>query len=209
MTVKNPRKAPSKEGAQVTVDAILDAVDESARTVGVEGLKIITIARRAGVSRGTLYQYFSGIESLTAAWEERELQRDATLVMARVLELLARVPPLEEAITDMVELGFSVLARRRQCFRDPRSNAEFLSRLVVRIQIEDNVAHGVAAALANAVDQHRLRTTDYLETARVVVKAVTYLGFDAGSSQPGVDIARFRRETAQMITCYLLRDASP
>ncbi|MDQ3265402.1 MAG: TetR/AcrR family transcriptional regulator [Myxococcota bacterium] len=59
-----PRKRPSQERARATVEALLQAAAQVLEAEGEEGLNTNKIAERAGVSIGTLYQYFPNKESL-------------------------------------------------------------------------------------------------------------------------------------------------
>ncbi len=77
-----PRKSAKQERSRVTIDAILEA---TARIVGQVGLDRATtnrIAELAGVSIGSLYQYFPGKEALLAALIEREARADLEAVAA-------------------------------------------------------------------------------------------------------------------------------
>ena len=58
MTEKK-RRNPKQARAQATVDAILEATFHILETDGLAQLTTNGIAERAGVSIGTLYQYFS------------------------------------------------------------------------------------------------------------------------------------------------------
>lgn len=61
-----PRKRPRQSRAQATVDAILEATAHILVDVGWDNLNTNEVARRAGVSVGSLYQYFSNKQSLLA-----------------------------------------------------------------------------------------------------------------------------------------------
>lgn len=65
-TVK-PRKNPSQDRAKRTVDAILQATAHILREEGADGLSTNKVAKRAGVSIGSLYQYFPNKTSLILA----------------------------------------------------------------------------------------------------------------------------------------------
>jgi AcrR family transcriptional regulator len=62
-----PRKVPSQPRAAETVAAIVEAAAQVLETKGFEGFNTNAIARRAGVSIGSLYQYFPGKDALTSA----------------------------------------------------------------------------------------------------------------------------------------------
>jgi AcrR family transcriptional regulator len=67
-----PRKIPSQPRAAETVAAIIEAAAQVLETRGLEGFNTNAIARRAGVSIGSLYQYFPGKNALTIALMRRE-----------------------------------------------------------------------------------------------------------------------------------------
>lgn len=62
-----PRKAPRQDRAKATVEAILIAGERLTRQGGVEAWTTNHVAELAGVSIGSLYQYFPSKESLVVA----------------------------------------------------------------------------------------------------------------------------------------------
>ncbi|WP_028218689.1 TetR/AcrR family transcriptional regulator [Paraburkholderia oxyphila] len=62
-----PRKIPQQSRAEYTVAAILEAAAGILETRGMEGLNTNLVAQRAGVSVGSLYQYFPNKDSLIVA----------------------------------------------------------------------------------------------------------------------------------------------
>jgi AcrR family transcriptional regulator len=70
-----PRKQPSQERARATVDAVLDA---AAHILESDDTRLFTtnhVARRAGVSIGSLYQYFPNKWSILDALAQRFRER--------------------------------------------------------------------------------------------------------------------------------------
>src|SRR5438067_589446 len=67
----NPRKQPTQARARATVDAILAATEKVLIKYGYEGASTNRVAQAAGVSIGSLYQYFPSKESLVVAVMER------------------------------------------------------------------------------------------------------------------------------------------
>ena len=61
-----PRKTPTQGRAHFTVNAILEATAHILREEGYEQLNTNRVAARAGISIGSLYQYFSNKETLIA-----------------------------------------------------------------------------------------------------------------------------------------------
>ncbi|MFM0739225.1 TetR/AcrR family transcriptional regulator [Paraburkholderia xenovorans] len=69
------RKQPQQARSQVTVDAIFDATIQVLLAEGLQRLTTIRVAERAGVSVGTLYQYFPQKQALLFAVLQRHLER--------------------------------------------------------------------------------------------------------------------------------------
>lgn len=70
-----PRKAPQQERARVTHDAILEAAAQIIGAGGLSAFNTNAVAERAGVSIGSLYQYFGNKDSLMVALIHRQQRR--------------------------------------------------------------------------------------------------------------------------------------
>lgn len=82
----SPRKAPSQPRSAHTVEAILEGAAHILELQGLDGYTTNAIAARAGVSIGSLYQYFPTKDAVTVALIEREraeLVRDAMQALAQ------------------------------------------------------------------------------------------------------------------------------
>jgi AcrR family transcriptional regulator len=69
----SPRKMPSQARSQATVDAIFEATIQVLLGDGLQRLTTIRVAERAGVSVGTLYQYYPNKQALLFAVLQRHL----------------------------------------------------------------------------------------------------------------------------------------
>ena len=95
-----PRKNASQERSRATVDTLIEATARILVKEGFDKASTNRIAEKAGVSVGSLYQYFPGKEALVAAVMERhsqELIQVARGVLAEVAKL-----PMEQAIRKLV-----------------------------------------------------------------------------------------------------------
>jgi len=70
-----PRKTPRQARAGETVTAIVEAAAQVLEAGGVAGFNTNAVAARAGVSIGSLYQYFPNKDALTVALMARESAR--------------------------------------------------------------------------------------------------------------------------------------
>jgi AcrR family transcriptional regulator len=69
----SPRKKPQQRRSRVTIDAIFEAAIQVLLANGLERVTTIQIADRAGVSVGSLYQYFPNKNALLAAIVKRHV----------------------------------------------------------------------------------------------------------------------------------------
>jgi AcrR family transcriptional regulator len=78
-----PRKSPVQARSTASVDALLEATVQVLLSVGKERLTTTRVASRAGVSVGTLYQYFPNKSALLQAALKRHLD-EVTEAVERV-----------------------------------------------------------------------------------------------------------------------------
>ncbi len=67
-----PRKSPSQPRSERTVEAIVEATARILETQGLSGFNTNAVADKAGVSVGSLYQYFPNKDALVVALSTRE-----------------------------------------------------------------------------------------------------------------------------------------
>lgn len=96
----SPRKLPRQRRAEATVEAILEAAAQLVAQRGLAGFNTNAVAERAGVSIGSLYQYFPNKDAIMAALIARQHDRQ----VQGLLEVLS-VPPqgmLEDRVRVLV-----------------------------------------------------------------------------------------------------------
>jgi len=98
--VTNPRKRASQERSRATVDALIEATARILVRDGFDRASTNRIAHEAGVSVGSLYQYYPGKEALVVAVIERHNQDLMTVVRDALAEVEAL--PLEQGARKLV-----------------------------------------------------------------------------------------------------------
>jgi AcrR family transcriptional regulator len=73
--VESKRRTPRQARSTETVSAILEAAAQVLEAAGLAGFTTNAVAERAGVSIGTLYQYFADKNALLMALAQQEMQR--------------------------------------------------------------------------------------------------------------------------------------
>jgi len=101
----DPRKKPRQARAKATVDAIIGAAAQVLISNGYEKTTTAKVAERAGVSIGSLYQYFPNKEALIAALIERHAD-DLVSTLQGLLEKASH-PTLADAVRVAIDATFS------------------------------------------------------------------------------------------------------
>jgi AcrR family transcriptional regulator len=108
----SPKKEPTQSRAAATVHAILEGAANLLERHGLEGYTTNEIAARAGVSIGSLYQYFPNKDAVTIALIEREMVG----MVDEVVAALALTPP-QRALQEAIRAAVRNQVRRPQLAR--------------------------------------------------------------------------------------------
>jgi len=99
----NPRKRASQDRSRVTVDALIEATARILVREGFDRASTNRIAAQAGVSIGSLYQYFPSKEALVAAVIDQHHRELMQVVRSVLAEVAAK--PLEQAVRILVTVA--------------------------------------------------------------------------------------------------------
>lgn len=116
MPTLEPRKIPRQGRSRATVDAILDACAEGLSGRGYEALTTNAISERAGVSIGTLYEYFPNREAIAAALAGRAFLRLVDVMQASLRDCLAGGLAEFEGLDHMLQGGVRCMAEEKAVF---------------------------------------------------------------------------------------------
>jgi AcrR family transcriptional regulator len=103
-----PRKAASQERSRLTVNALLEATARILIREGFDKASTNRIAEVAGVSVGSLYQYFPSKDALVAALIDRHNQEVMRIVRGELAEAMDQ--PVEQGVRRII--GVAVKAHR-------------------------------------------------------------------------------------------------
>ena len=98
-----PRKIASQERSRATVDALVEATARILVKEGFDKASTNRIAEVAGVSVGSLYQYYPGKEALVAAVIDRHNQEIMRVVRGALGEVASQ--PVEKAVRRLVTVA--------------------------------------------------------------------------------------------------------
>jgi AcrR family transcriptional regulator len=198
--VVQPRKRPVQARSRKTVEDILAATAQVLVARGFDGLTTGAAAERAGVSIGTLYQYFPNKESLVDG-----------LVQGHVADLLWAIDQALAASAD-VSLNESVPALVQAGIDAHRVNPELHKVLVEQVPRRGILAHhlDVSRAIQERLESELRRRTPRLSAARarmtafVLETCVEALTHRAVIEAPDwIKSGMLEREATILLRCYL------
>jgi AcrR family transcriptional regulator len=193
------RREPKQRRARHTVEAILDAVIRLLKREGVKAVTTNRIAEVAGISIGSVYQYFPDKRAIFVALHERHVEEIDRVVETKLVAHAAS--PLDTLVRAMVEAMVEVHAL------DPELYELLLTEVPHRAQGERDFAvrlHG-AFRLAIASRAHELKTPRDLDTVVfIVTHMVEALSHGAVLRRPPrLSLAEAKEEAARAVLAYL------
>jgi AcrR family transcriptional regulator len=199
----NPRKLASQERSYATVDALLEATTRILLKEGYDRASTNRIAEVAGVSIGSLYQYFPSKEALVAAVIDRHTQEVAEVTRKAMVKAAAL--PIEGAAREFVSVAID--GHRV----NPKLHA-VLSEQIPRVgrleNIEANVCEGYAL-VRGYLEVHReeIDVADLDLAAFVLVTVVEALTHAAVLRRPDIlsdeKAGRFVDDVTRLVVRYL------
>lgn len=141
MSTLEPRKVPRQRRSKATVEAILDACAEAVERLGYHRLTTHAVADRAGVSVGTLYQYFPNKDAVAGALAVRALERLLAAMRQALAECVAQRLAGQAATEHLLLGGLEVLTNERAVFGRLGSEAPHLFRLPAARELQQKLIH--------------------------------------------------------------------
>jgi len=193
------RREPQQRRARQTVEAVLDAVIKILKRQGFEAVTTNRIAEVAGVSIGSVYQYFPDKRAIFAALHERHIEEIDRLVETKLMEHAAS--PLDTLMRAMIEAMVDAHAS------DPELYELLLTEVPHRAEGTRDFAvrlHG-AFRLAIASRSDEVKTRRDLETVVfVVTHMVEALSHGAVLRRPArLSLAAAKEEAVRAVLAYL------
>ena len=144
-----PRKRPSQDRSRFTVEQILDGAARVFAERGRAGTTTNHIAERAGVSIGSLYQYFPNKDAILVALLERHMESVMGVLQGMLDEALREQETLEgllrRFVKKILEMHTSELALHHALLYEAPRTPEIVEKIH---RVEDGMARVVERLLA-------------------------------------------------------------
>ncbi len=200
---KRPRKRPTQSRARVTFDSIVEATDQLLDEYEIEGLTVQMIADRAGVSVGSLYQYFPTKDAIVATVIERDVERvyeTLELVFHASVEL-----PIEQLMTTMIRGLLSTYASRLSYYRAILPEIGRLERDGVIRNVADRAQTLVVEAMERSPDAIAIPASRQAAAGFIVARVSNLLAHAVVVERPELlEDPAFAEELIHLSTAYVL-----
>jgi AcrR family transcriptional regulator len=199
----SPRKVASQKRSRLTVDALVEATARILIKEGYDRASTNKIAAKAGVSIGSLYQYFPSKEALVAAVIERHTLELSQVVSGALLKVAAR--PIEVGVRELVAAAIDAHRLNPKLHRVLAEEAPRTGRLE-NIDAVERYAYGF---LRDYLESHRseIDVADLDLAAFVLVTTVEALTHSAVLHRPDVladeRAGVFIEEVTRLVLRYL------
>lgn len=200
-----PRKTPRQARSTVTVDAVFEAAIQVLLSEGAQRLTTTRVAERAGVSVGTLYQYYPNKQALLYAVMQRHLGHVAEIVE----EACSRHhhTPLSTMVQGLVHAFVAAKTARVDEARALYRVAAELNAVELVLEVSERMRRATSAMLATATDAsfEDLPTVTFMLNSAIVGPTRAVLEGHA----PAKMIRVLREQLITLCDAYLKRVAIP
>lgn len=162
--VKSPQQSRSKE----LVNAIFEATVRVLPKIGNQALTTKKIAEIAGVSIGSLYQYFPNKEAVLMAVMDRAIKETADEVDRNLDQLEGK--SVEEAIDFVIDFTIKHFLTNKETVREVFRRAPELNRIPIILDLRQHVVD----RLSTVIEKHHpgLKKSEYVRVSFIAVNAV-------------------------------------
>jgi AcrR family transcriptional regulator len=202
--VVSPRKSPVQTRSEQTVEAILAAATRVLIKSGAAGFTTNKVAERAGVSIGSLYQYFPNKESILGELARRHLED----LERGINDITGQAPdaPLAEVVRALIEDNV------RAHLIDPRLHGALTEQVqqLGRFRWQDEFGARVFARVRALLEAHRseLAVKDLDLATYIVTHTVEACVHEGITERPqDMESGALARDLTRMILGYLTNKA--
>jgi len=198
---RQARRQPKQRRARETLEAVLEAVVRIVKRQGIKAVTTNRVAEVAGVSIGSVYQYFPDKRALFVALHQRHLDEIDRLVNRTIIDHAhTPLPELVRAIFNaMVDAHAGDPEYSRVIFTEiphkPEGNLDFAVRL-----------HGTFRLALASKARELKRHIDLDKAVFIVANMIDSLAHSAALRRPqGLPLIAAKEEAVRAILAYLER----
>ncbi len=203
--MKNSKLSPRKLGqqfrAQETIDVILEATSELLKEKGFKSLSTNKIVEKAGVSIGTLYQYFPSKESVLSFLLQKQFNRTTDEFLKHLDQIDVKNKTLKQVIEEILGSLFKHYDVKGPIYKELLFSLVSLESLKFTLQNDERVSKALLEKMKSFESEIKVEN---LEKAIFVIiyslKGVHFGNLFSGKGFSRTDMAK---EMTNLIYSYL------
>jgi AcrR family transcriptional regulator len=171
----DPRKRPRQARSMATFEAILEAAARILESLGFAGFNTNAVAELAGVSIGSLYQYFPSKDALIVEL----IRRERTKLSSRIVEAIQQheAAGLKEKLKLIIQVAVQHQLSRPQLAR----TLEFASELIGQDTEESELQHELETIISDlfkrsGVSHAQTAAQDVIALSKGIINAAGIAG---------------------------------
>lgn len=198
----SPRKMPSQGRSRETVDTLLEATARVLIHDGYEGTSTNKIAQKAGVSIGSLYQYFPNKESLIAGLIDRHYDEMVEICKSAISKFGSA--PLADMIRETVKAMVTMHAVNPRLHKVLKEQVPRIGKLKKLNELHKETMRLIKAELLKRSDEISVKDPEFaafllVETVDALLHSALVLKRDAWNVDMVVE------EITSLLLSYLSR----
>lgn len=196
----NQRKTPVQRRSAATVEFVLDAATRILEEAGLTALNTNSVARRAGISVGSLYQYFPGKEAIVSALILKAHER----IVERLEHLLntTTTASADHAIDAMLKMVLGLQSTSAKVNRILEAEEDRLPKTAAIIAAEARIDALNRIFFGRYIDPARC-SDDMLQTAATDTVFIVRALLDAADQRGALDAPDLPDRMARTVKAYL------
>ncbi|SSO37238.1 TetR/AcrR family transcriptional regulator [Acinetobacter nosocomialis] len=174
-TLPDPRKRPRQARSMATFEAILEAAARILESLGFVGFNTNAVAELAGVSIGSLYQYFPSKDALIVEL----IRRERSKLSNRIVEAIQQheAANLKEKLKLIIQAAVQHQLSRPQLAR----TLEFASELIGKDVGESELQHELETIISDlfihsGISQAQIAAQDVIALSKGIINAAGIAG---------------------------------
>jgi len=174
-TLPDPRKRPRQARSMATFEAILEAAARILESLGFVGFNTNAVAELAGVSIGSLYQYFPSKDALIVEL----IRRERAKLSNRIVEAIQQheASNLKEKLKLIIQAAVQHQLSRPQLAR----TLEFASELIGKDVGESELQHELETIISDlfihsGISQAQIAAQDVIALSKGIINAAGIAG---------------------------------
>lgn len=174
-TLQNPRKRPRQARSVATFEAILEAAARILESLGFAGFNTNAVAELAGVSIGSLYQYFPSKDALIVEL----IRRERAQLSNHIVEVIQQsdASDLKENLKLIIQAAVQHQLSRPQLAR----TLEFASELIGKDIEESELQHELETIITDlfmrsGISQAQIAAQDVIALSKGMINAAAIAG---------------------------------